>query len=1257
MPHEAGERTFAFWEAMAVSFAAAIALATLPLVAEALEPTEGYLQQFSLTMPRAKRDQAPLVLDVPEEVKLSSCPVTFGVPFPRGALASEKHMRLLESGREVAAAIRRTAAWEGPDGDIKWVLVDASVQPGRQYTLEYGTEVQPSQHEGGLSVEDEGDEVTVTTGPIRFVVSRKAAGIIHAAWLDDDGDGAFADGEMMVAPGASRAPFMVDDRGAVFQLSAESDYTVTVEQDGPLHAIIKVEGWFWSSEGRKLCQHIARLHAYAGYSFVRVEHTFVVGYDTEKTRLRDIAIPLALNVGPGAEATFGLADGQTAQMTGRGHLVQDAADHFSLKDASGTELASGDRAAGWADVSDGRVGLTLGLRHMWQEYPRELEVREQEIVAHLWPAHHSRSLDFDARAVLGSELYREWDRVYHQNWYENGLDQYDQAYGLAKTNELLLYFHGPDASDGPDLCRTLDEPVIVAPAPMWMCRSGAMGPIHPRDTRRFPEVERKMDAAMTRFEWLREHLGNYGMIDYGDVNYNLALEEENKRWLPRPWRRFASRFYGHPVMPWVQFMRTGERRYLQWGVDNARHVMDIDMCHLTNEELEKYRGGRYGGNGGILHYAGNIYDIGCDSHVDHLLLYYYLTGYRRAWDVLQEEAEFYLWKDTQPGGHLHRYAHRMTGGTMRTMVSLYRATWDERYLKIAQRMAEFCYENQDEEGVVRHDDVYMLPGMLTYHQSTGDERMRELILRCMDYQSRAGRDETDPRSFGFYGLSMAYFMTGDPSYLRWAERWKREFVQCVTEGDDPLWYGQPRGQWDYCYLTLHLLYMPYYLAALASLEQPVEPMVRSEAVTSGPILLRREDEKPFHVLVEWLCYDSRYFSGVAVGCLARYVARRPTEARVVLRGPDGAEAASAAVDMADGRRAGKVSLDARAGPPGTYRVDIQDPGGLHFKLRLASSDLTKVGYGTQGEYLGMADTYYFYVPPEAQKFALSFKTLALRRAVRFAVYDSAGELRKDQEVQFGATPPASYTEWAFDVPPAQRGKLWRFLVTPSHPDVEQTYLRFENVPPIVWTSPEAFFVPDEAAVRPRDWPAPMPKPYPEAGQPRRVEPGKPLTIARGAALGAGRYEKIDAQQGTIELWFRPEWPLDDISDRTIARSGQMRLYRRSRLGTYFSLGGIRQSGVITEPGRWYHLAATWDAGAPGREPERHLFINGIETGAMMSPAKTPLGDWTGDTLRIGGEVAFTIDDLRISDVVRYHTDFDPPTPPARDEHTLLLETF
>src|SRR5690606_2035148 len=117
-------------------------------------------------------------------------------------------------------------------------------------------------------------------------------------------------------------------------------------------------------------------------------------------------------------------------------------------------------------------------------------------------------------------------------------------------------------------------------------------------------------------------------------------------WQPRPWRRMASRFYGIHVLPWRQFARSGLRRYLRWAIDSARHVMDIDMCNLTNTspELEypKYAGGRYGGNGGIIHYAGNIYRIGPDSHVTPWLYCYYLTGDRGAWDALLLEGAFYL---------------------------------------------------------------------------------------------------------------------------------------------------------------------------------------------------------------------------------------------------------------------------------------------------------------------------------------------------------------------------------------------------------------------------------------------------------------------------------------------------------------------------------------------------------------------------------------------------------------------------------------
>jgi hypothetical protein len=623
----------------------------------------------------------------------------------------------------------------------------------------------------------------------------------------------------------------------------------------------------------------------------------------------------------------------------------------------------------------------------------------------------------------------------------------------------------------------------------------------------------------------------------------------------------------------------------------------------------------------------------------------------------------------------------MTGGALRTMTALYQATWDERYLKLAQRMAEFCHQNQNEQGVIRFDDVYMLPGMFMYYQATGDERMKDLILRCMRYQAWAGRDEADPRSFGFYGLSMAYFMTGDPSFLPWAERWKRDFVQCVMEGDDPFWFGKPKEQWDYCYLTLHLLYMPYYLEALATLEKPVQPNVLDNAVTSGEIVSQREDTKPFRVAAEWFCYAHSHFSGVTIERLDRYLARRPTRARLVLSGPGGEEVASAPVLMSEGQRAnkaainspelpgrakasqdkrnGRVALDVPAGPPGTYRLGIEDPGDLHFKLRLASSGLPKWAYTTQDEYLACADAYYFYVPADVEEFELTFKTLALRRIVEFAVYDPSGQVRKREQVEFAADPPAKYTVWSFKAEPAQRGKLWRFCVSPAHPLVERTYLRFKNVPPIVWTNAEAFFQPDKDALRARPRPAPMAVPYADAGEGLRIEAGKPLVIPRGERLADGRYKNIFPQQGTLEFWFRPEWALDDLADHTIVSCGQLRLYRRSQLGTYVSLGGgTYQSGFTTEPGRWYHLAVTWNAGGPGREPKTRLFINGLDmTGQVLSAPRNPLGDWTGQTITIGGGVACTIDDLRISDTVRYDGDFPLPSAPPSDEHALVRMTF
>lgn len=1227
-------------------------LVLIAVAAAHAAPVEGYLPQFSRAVSPPTRAEVPLSVSFPEDNRLQSYPVTFGVPFPRGALKSAENVRMLEEGNPIEASIRRTATWERPDGDVKWLLIDADIQRGRSYSLEYGTEVRALPVTDAMTLTDDAEGVTLNTGPMRLSISRANSALVHSVALDLNGDGEFTPAEVVSSPDGSAVPGMLDDQLRAYSVRPDADYRVSVEQPGPLHAIIRVDGWFTADDGTKLCGHTARLHAFRGHSFIRIEHTFVVGYDTERTRLRDIALPIPLRPGEGATAVFGLADGAASEPLRTGYLVQDAADHFSLHGADRAVLNEGSRAAGWVDCRGGECGVTVGIRHMWEEHPRELEVTDAGVIVHLWPRHSDRPLDFDARAVLGPELYAAWDRVYWRDWYKNGLDQYDQAYGLAKSNDLIIAFHAGSEPQA-ELCRTLDEPVIVSASPEWMCRSDVMGLLHPRDPERFAEEERKMDLGFERFEWLKQHLGDYGLIDYGDVHYNLAFDAAQGRWGAQPWRRFASRFYGHPVMPWVQFLTSGRREHLQWGIDNTRHVMDIDMAHLDNDALKKRRGGRYGGDGGILHYAGGMYDIGCDSHVDQLLLCYYLTGYRRAWDVLGEEADYYMWLDTRPGGAMHNWMHRMTGGALRTMIALYSATWEQKYLTVAERLAEICYANQDSEGVIRHDDVYMAPGLFTYYQATGDERMKELFLRCMARQAKQGRNESDPRTFGFYGLSMAYFMTGDPSYLRWAERWRRDFVDKVQDVEDPLWRGQPKGEWDYSYLTLHLLYMPYYLSAIATLDEPVQAASKDSAITSGIVLLKRTDQKPFSAVAEWFCYDPEFCIGVTLSSLARYIARHPSTARIVVRDPDGAEVISLPISITEGQTRGKMLIELPQGPVGLYRLGIEDAGGLHFKLRLSATEPTQWGYPTQDVYLACADAYYFHVPADCTRFTVGIKSLALRQPVKFSVYDSEGAAQMEKEITFTSEPQTDYLNYTSFPKPEQRGKLWRIAISPANPSVEQTYLRFEGVPPIVWTSPDAFFMPRADALVPRPAPELPAEPYPGAGANLPFPADWGIVLSR-ASVGE-HYGHVQAQQGTLEFWIRPEWALDDIADATLVRCGKLHLYRRSRVGTYLSLGGTNQSGFVLEPGHWYHVALTWEAGAEGREPRTQLFIDGAKTGTMLSQAREPLGDWTDERLEIGGRVAFTLDDLRISSTVRYSDDFDPPTALQEDGETLYLK--
>jgi len=1221
----------------------------------ATEPTEGYLPRFSRRVKTPQRGRTALRVHFPRLPGIERLPATFGVPFPRGALTSAANVRMVNgAGEEVPCVVRCTATWSRPDGNVRWILVDASIRRGEEYFLEYGTAVTRAAVKKCLTVVDTEDRIAVNTGPLALGISKHTTTLISEAKLH---------GRTVLAPAAQKRMHLVDDAGDVAPTSdAPGDCRIEVEQSGPLHVIVKATGWYRRTSGEKLCQYITRLHAYGGEPFIRVVHTFVVACDTDKVRFADICIPFVLDSPTNARTSFGtdMADLTKCRETGDGYLLQRKHNAFVVSSADGQEAVEGERAPGWFDVSAEQKGLTVGLRHVWQEYPKGLETAGNEMRVHLWPPQGGQPLDFDAKAQLGPERYKRWNRMWHRTLYEGGLDRYDQAMGLAKTNELILSFHEGGGHRAPERaighCMTLENPLVVCADPDWMCESDAFGRLCSREASTRPDVERKIEASFEHFDQLRREREGYGMIHYGDIHGKSA---------DKGWRHWASRFYGSPVMPWIMFVRTGEPRYLMFAMDSAKHVMDIDMCHVTNLEYGDYgprcpkragkrRGGRYGGDGGIIHYAGHLYDLGCDSHVDQWTYAYYMTGYRRAWDILHEEGEYYIQLDRDKASSpLLHYATRMTGGALRTFMTLYHATWDERYLALAQRVAEHFYAGTEPDGTSKtrtmYDgcDVYMTPGMFIYYQTTGDERMRSRFLNCVRKLVDSRRPVSDGRLYAYYGPAMAYFVTGDVTYLNRPVAWMSDFlVSPVSSG------GHPK-------LTVHVNYVPYLLGALAACGKPVEPNGVPTA-TDGEILLRRDDSAPFSVRARWSCYDRSYMTGAAFGGWPEYCRRNSIAARVVVRDAGLREVAGRDLELPSevtgskghvGRLSGEVSIGIPDGPPGVYRLAVETSRPVPMRLFLLESSLKKAVYPASPNSVAYGGRHYFMVPAGCRKYGIAVKAQILRTVLHLRVLDPNGRQVTEWKREVGSNTVSEHEPIEWRVPAGADGKIWSFTALPMD-KLGGLYVKLDG-PPWLAASEQAFFVPkDKLALRTSlRGPDPL---DPGAGKAFDIPAGKALTVSCGAGKDDGGYERLPASGGTIEFRLRPGWGSDELRDLPFVRCGKLVVYRRGTIGTYLYVGDQgNQSGFVMMPDCWYHVAIAWNADEEKRKRTAfRMYVNGVSLGTLVAD-----GDWAGPVIRIGADVPLGIAGLHVSDVARYKENFDVHAAASRDGHTLTYLDF
>jgi len=681
--------------------------------------------------------------------------VTSGVPFPAGALTSPDKVRLLgPEGREVPCQVAVTARWL--DRSVKWLLLDfqASLEARetRVWTLEYGEQVERQPFDSPLCVTSWGGVTTVLTGPLKLQFAAAQVGLLDCVWLDTNGDGRFDEGERIASAGDM---VLENEAGERYASRAASADELRVEESGPLRICVKVAGRHAAPSGERLFRYRLRVQAYAGQPFVRVFHTFANDATGQTfTNIRSLSLGTTLNLREPATCAAGASE-RTECSAAEARLFQNFDNHFLLTDKS--QKLEGRRALGWMQLCDRERGATVAIRNFWQLYPKSLSTDGRRIEVGICPTLSPQ--EYDDQKVDEDKLY-----------YYLLKGRYKLKCGVSKTHELLYSFHRADAArEAEAQVAALNDPIIAAAPPKWYCDSLAFGEVTPAAKGEFPEYEAMVRRIASSFRRNRETNREYGILNYGDY-YG------ERRW------NWGNIEYDTQHGFLLQFARTGNRDYYLLAEAAARHNVDVD--HIHYHAKPEYVGRVYchciGHVGGYYPrgfkrpaIAGGHYNTGHAWNRGNLE-YYFLSGYRRAWEGAMKLTD--MQASTETINHRVRGAERGTAWPLFAAVAAYRSTYDEYYLNAARLYVDAVADQQTDAGhwniPAGYSKVRPMPiggyawctGLLLtaledYYDETGDERAAKAAAKAGEWLLRT---EWVPERQGFRATSCDSFNKATP---------------------------------------------------------------------------------------------------------------------------------------------------------------------------------------------------------------------------------------------------------------------------------------------------------------------------------------------------------------------------------------------------------------------------------------------------------------------------------------------------------------
>jgi hypothetical protein len=606
---------------------------------------------------------------------------TWGTPWPRGMHGANTSFMLRSGGQAVPVQTWPLATW--PDGSLKWTghAIPADSPSGETFELTAGAPTAPPRL---LTVRETPEAIEVDTGVIRCRVAKRGAVLVES----------ITRGEAEIARAGRLVGLRQNglENAAVTEEMGAEISKVSLEQSGPIRAVIKVEGKHTSAAGKSWLPFVVRLYLYSGGDALRLMHTIIYDGDPQQDVIKGLGVRFGVPLrgelhdrhirfsgqdqGLFGEAVRGLtglrrdpgAEVRAAQIAGRATpaidtwaktvsgriqyiptydewtLVQSTSDGFEIRKRtkagySWLTSARGERAGGLGYVGTPQGGVAFGLRNFWQSYPAQLDVRGAtgdlaEVTAWMWSPEVA---PMDLRPYhdgLGEDTYEKQLEAMEIT-YEDYEPGFDSPVGVARTSELMFWAleATPQRERLAELAHTLRTPPVLAATPDYLhaCQvfGGLWSPVD-RSTPAKSALEDQLDWYFKFYEGQQEQRRWYGYWNYGDVMHTYDSDRHE-------WRYDIGGFawdnseLSTDLWLWLHFLRTGRADAFRFAEAMTRHTGEVDVHHL----------GRFaplGSRHNVLHWGCSAKQLRI-SNAANRRYYYYLTADERVGDLMREQIE------------------------------------------------------------------------------------------------------------------------------------------------------------------------------------------------------------------------------------------------------------------------------------------------------------------------------------------------------------------------------------------------------------------------------------------------------------------------------------------------------------------------------------------------------------------------------------------------------------------------------------------